>query len=205
MQTVLVRKPDDDFLKRFLDEQANLDFSYSEVGATNSLVPDGYAVDESRIVLGRGQAVFESAKIALCGWKQFQLGWVDIWSAETPLEKGREVAILGWAYGFWWLNACRIVYVVDEDGPVRKFGFAYGTLPGHVESGEERFLLEWERETGQVSFDILAFSKPRHIATRLGYPLVRRKQKRFGREAATAIYREVHPEMQLPLVVQNEI
>jgi Domain of unknown function (DUF1990) len=36
---------------------------------------------------------------------------------------------------------CRVVCVVDEAGPTSKFGFAYGTLPGHVESGEERFLI----------------------------------------------------------------
>ena len=52
---------------------------------------------------------------------------------------------MGRAIGLWWLNACRIVYVVDESGPISKFGFAYGTLPGHVESGEERFLIEWDR------------------------------------------------------------
>ena len=37
---------------------------------------------------------------------------------------------MGRAIGFWWLNACRIVYVVDEAGPITQFGFAYGTLAG---------------------------------------------------------------------------
>ena len=50
------------------------------------------------------------------------------------------VAILARSIGLWWLNACRIVAVVDEDGPVKRFGFAYGTLPDHAGSGEERFL-----------------------------------------------------------------
>ena len=74
----------------------------------------------------------------------------------------------------WWLNACRIVYVVDDSGPNFKFGFAYGTLPGHVESGEERFLIEWNRADNSVWYDILAFSRPNHVLTRLGYPFVRR-------------------------------
>ena len=51
--------------------------------------------------------------------------------------------------GLWWLNACRIVYVVDEAGPVTKFGFAYGTLPGHAGTGEERFLVEWDRASDE--------------------------------------------------------
>ncbi len=52
-----------------------------------------------------------------------------------------------------------------------RFGFAYGTLPGHVESGEERFLVEWDRGDDAVWYDILAFSRPNHVLTRLGYPV----------------------------------
>ena len=91
------------------------------------------------------------------------------------------VAILARSIGLWWLNACRIVYVVDEDGPVKRFGFAYGTLPDHAGSGEERFLVEWDRADDSVWYDILAFSRPRHFLARLGYPWVRRTQKQVGR------------------------
>ena len=85
------------------------------------------------------------------------------------------------------LNACRMVYVVDESGPIRRFGFACGTLPGHVESGEERFLVEWHRDTDRVWYDILAFSRPNHLLTRLGYPLIRRSQRRFARDSAVSM------------------
>ena len=57
---------------------------------------------------------------------QFHTGWVDVWPSDTPIQKGEIVAVMGRAIGLWWLNACRIVYVVDETGPVSKFGFAYG-------------------------------------------------------------------------------
>ena len=71
----------------------------------------------------------------------------------------------------------------ERDGPVTKFGFAYGTLPEHAESGEERFLIEWDRAgDGGVWYDILAFSRPRQFLARLGHPWVRRLQKRFGRD-----------------------
>lgn len=69
---------------------------------------------------------------------------------------------MGRAIGLWWLNACRIVYVVDESGPISRFGLAYGTLPGHVERGEERFMIEWNRGDNSVWYDILAFSRPNH-------------------------------------------
>ena len=72
-----------------------------------------------------------------------------------------------------------------------KFGFTYGTLPDHAESGEERFLAEWDRATGWVWYDILAFSRPRHLLTRLGYPWTRGVQRRFARDSAAAMVRAV--------------
>ena len=114
-----------------------------------------------------------------------------MWLSDTPIKSGEVVAVIGRAIGLWWLNSCRIVYVVDESGPNSKFGFAYGTLPGHVESGEERFLIEWNRADDCVWYDILAFSRPNHMLTRLGYPMVRRAQKRFGRDSAASMLKAV--------------
>lgn len=91
----------------------------------------------------------------------------------------------------WWLNACRIVRVIDEEGAISRFGLAYGTLPAHVECGEERFMIEWDRATNRVFDDILVFSRPNHFLSRIGYLLVRRLQKRFGRESAAAMMRAV--------------
>ena len=149
-------------MRRFLSEQAVLDFTYSAVGATAGGPPVGYVVDHTRIKLGEGQAVFDLAKAAFHRWEQFKLGWVEVWSPMTPIEPGEVVAVMGRAIGMWWVNSCRIVHVVDESGPITQFGFAYGTLPGHVESGEERFLLEWDRADNSVWYDIFAFSRPNH-------------------------------------------
>jgi len=97
------------------------------------------------------------------------------------------VAVLARVFGVWSLNACRIVDVINEVGPTTRFGFAYGTLPGHAESGEERFQIEWNREDDSVWYDIRAFSRPNHWLTRLGYPIVRRIQQRFARDSAAAM------------------
>ena len=186
-----LRKPTAESIRPFLEAQATLPFSYAAVGATAKTPPAGYAVDHTRIKLGEGEPVFHEAKAALERWEQFRLGWVEAWSPDTPIQSGEVVAVMGRAIGLWWLNACRIVYVVDESGPISKFGFAYGTLPGHVESGEERFLIEWDRGDDGVWYDILAFSRPNHFLTRLGYPVVRRTQKRFGRDSAASMLRAV--------------
>ena len=101
------------------------------------------------------------------------------------------MAIVARQVGLWWLNACRIVYVVDEPGSVSRYGFANGTLPDHAGRGEERFLVEWDRASGSVWYDVLAFSRPHQPLTRLAYPYMRGVQKRFGRESAAAMMRAV--------------
>jgi uncharacterized protein (UPF0548 family) len=181
-------KPSPKTLQHFLERQVKMDFSYSAVGATANIPPSGYVVDRTRIKLGEGETTFVAARAALQRWQQFQLGWVEVPMPETPIKQGATVAVVARIGGIWWANACRIVYVVDETG---KFGFAYGTLPDHAESGEERFLVEWDQDSGGVYYDILAFSKPRHILARLGYPWVRRVQKRFRQDSAAAMLKAI--------------
>ena len=186
---LLLRKPTDEFISRFLAAQAKLSFTYAAVGSTAAAPPAGYLVDRTRIRLGQGEAVFARAKQALKEWKQFDLGWLKATPANTPIEADEVVAILARATGMWWLNACRIIYVIDETGPVPRFGFAYGTLPDHAGTGEERFLIEWDHVDDSVWYDILAFSRLKQWLARMGYPLARRTQKRFGRESAAAMLR----------------
>ena len=76
--------------------------------------------------------------------------------------------------GAWVSGACRIVQVVD-DGDA--FGFAYGTLPHHPEQGEEAFLVR-RRADGSVVFEIVAFSRPATLPTRLIGPFGRWLQRR---------------------------
>lgn len=186
------RKPSADAVRAFLAAQARSAFAYPGVGATATAPPAGYTVDRTRAPIGSGEATFRAARAALARWDHFKLGWVEAAPPGVPLAVGECVAVLAHVMGFWWLNACRIVYLVDEAGEgVSRFGFAYGTLPGHAESGEERFLVEWNRASGVVSYDIVAFSRPNHPLARLGYPLTRRTQKRFARDSVAAMKRAV--------------
>jgi len=74
---------------------------------------------------------------------------------------------------------------------VKRFGFAYGTLEEHAESGEERFTVEWNRDEDKVWYDILAFSRPRQMLAKLGYPLSRLLQKRFAEGSKAAMVQTV--------------
>jgi uncharacterized protein (UPF0548 family) len=134
---LFLRRPTVEAIRAFLAAQARLDLTYAAVGATATKPPAGYVVDHTRIRLGVGEKVFATAKAALERWQQFRLGWLEASPDDTPIKEGQVVAILARSIGLWWLNACRIVAVIDEDGPVNRFGFAYGTLPDHAGSGEE--------------------------------------------------------------------
>ena len=180
-------KPDRRQIDRFLSAQRNRTFSYREVGATQRQAPAGYRQDHNRIQLGEGRAAFARAVDAMRSWKHFDLGWVSAHPPTAPLEPGVTVAVRIRHLGLWSLNACRIVYAVDDEGPVVRFGFAYGTLPDHAEQGEERFLVEWSHEDNTVWYDIFAFSRPAHPAARLGLPVARALQKRFARDSKRAM------------------
>jgi uncharacterized protein (UPF0548 family) len=179
----LVSKPSAQLIDRFISEQKDLPFSYGEVGATRGQLPPGYTHDHNRVELGRGREVFERAVTAVRQWKQFDLGWVRIVPENVPVEVGSTVAVCAKSFGVWSLSAARVVYVINENADVNRFGFAYGTLPDHVERGEERFLIEWNRVDDTVSYDILAFSSPRHPLIRLTSPVARVLQKRFARDS----------------------
>jgi uncharacterized protein (UPF0548 family) len=170
---------------RFLRLQAGRSPSYAEVGATRGDFPAGYAHDFNSVQLGAGSAAYAAARHALGSWKMFPAPWTRISPEGTLIEEGKVIAMQAHALGLWWMNACRILYVIDEP---RRFGFAYGTLPAHVEQGEERFLVEW-RDDDTVWYDLRAFSRPRYWPVRQAKPLARRLQKRFARESLAAMRR----------------
>jgi len=185
---LLFRRPEPGEITRFIGNQSAKPYSYLAVGATSGNPPPRFVVDHNRVRLGEGSRVFDRACRALSGWKMFDIGWVELFHPDTPIATGETVAVLARICGVWFLNACRIVYTVaEEPGPVCRFGFAYGTLPEHAESGEERFMIEWDREDDSVWYDLLAFSRPNSALAKIAYPIARRLQKRFARDSKQAM------------------
>ena len=187
----LFSEPSKTTVAEFISSQRDQPFTYSAVGATTGTPPADFKLDHNRVKLGSGSCTYQRAIDSLKNWKQFDLGWVSIVPEGVPIEVGSTVAVKARAFGSWSLSATRIVYLIDDDGPIKRFGFAYGTLPDHVECGEERFTVEWHEADESVWFDILAFSKPRHPLVRVSFPLARLLQKRFAREAMERIRKEV--------------
>jgi uncharacterized protein (UPF0548 family) len=184
-------KPAESVVKHFLAAQESSQCSYAHVGESRAgTSPAGYVTDHNRIQLGSGIDVFDRAKTAIRQWKMFAMPWVKLYWPDAPIIVGSDVAILISHFGFWSLNAARIVYLVDDHGTSEKFGFAYGTLPEHGERGEERFTVEFHAEDGSVWYDLFAFSRP-NLAARLAYPMVRALQRRFADDSKLAMKRAV--------------
>jgi len=183
-----LRRPDDTAIRQFLANRAEDFFSYLEVGVSRTGVPQGYNVDHSRILLGHGEETFERAKATIGRWQMFDIGWVELIHPSEPIRAGMNVAILAHTMGLYSLSSCRVVYILDETSPVRRWGFGYGTLTHHIERGEERFSVEWLADDS-VWYDILASSKPRHILARSGYLASRHYQRRFAEDSMAAMKR----------------
>ncbi len=171
--------PNSTQIQQFLKIESGLDYSYQEVGASQKEEPKNYDNDHSSIYLGRGEELWSQAKKVLDHWQQFPKGWTKILPAQAPLEVNQNVAVLFRMWGLWFTNSARIVYVLKEEN---RYGFAYGTLPGHVEKGEECFWIEREAN-GAIYYHIKAFSKPRFWLAKLGYPIARMYQRKFVRDS----------------------
>lgn len=161
------------------------DLTYVEVGATAGELPAGYRHLRASCVIGHGRDVFErAADDLLAGVVQRRAG-ADVRMLEVPLREGTRVLVrvrLG-------LVVFRVpCLVVWAERTASSCGFAYGTLPGHPERGEERFHLELT-PAGVVVFSIVAFSAPGRWYTRLGGPAVRLVQNRMTRRYLRALTR----------------
>ncbi|HYW70782.1 MAG TPA: DUF1990 domain-containing protein [Pyrinomonadaceae bacterium] len=183
----LTHRPTTAEVERFLTQARDLPLSYEPVGIARD-IPTGFRLDVAEAVVGKGEADFARAQDALRHWRQFELGWVELFPPNAPAEPGTFVAVLVHHGVLWSLNGCRVVYSVGDES---SFGFAYGTLTNHAEMGEELFQVSINRESDEVTYLIRAASKPRALLARIGYPYVRFCQARFRRDSLTAMRRAI--------------
>ncbi len=156
-----------------LEDLLGADLTYAEVGGTRGDLPPGYQHLRRSLVVGVGVDCFREASTTLLEWEMHRRAGVSVRaSSESVIEGAVAVLRLGW--GPFGVNApVRVVYVIDEE---HRKGFAYGTLPGHPERGEEAFVVEL-RDGGEVAFTISAFSRPASLLARAGGPVGRAVQR----------------------------
>ena len=155
-------------------------FTYAEVGASarSGTVPGYWTVDRSAR-LGRGREVFDLARHRIRTWEMHRRAGIDVHSAAPTVDIDQDV-ILWFRWGPVRVGApCRVVYVIDEPNRV---GFAYGTLAGHPERGEEAFAVAIDAD-GLVTARIWGFSRPASVLGRLdaaaGHLVQRRILRRY--------------------------
>jgi uncharacterized protein (UPF0548 family) len=155
-----------------LEALEELPLTYSEVGATASgELPAGYDHLATSAQIGTGRERFEQAANAVMHWGMQRGAGLRV-RASSEIVK-LDAVVLVKMMGF--LQApCRVVYVIDEPD-VR--GFAYGTLPGHPESGEERFAVRRDPNTSAVFAEVTAFSRPATWWSKAGGPFVAMAQR----------------------------
>ncbi|MEN0004479.1 MAG: DUF1990 domain-containing protein [Bacteroidota bacterium] len=181
---VAINKPSEDVFNQFLQQQEVAGYTYPEVGATRGHLPKGYTHDKAEIYLGQGEECWERAKLAIGAWAMFPRTWTRIDPVNAPQNEGKAVAISFRMLGLWWFSSAKIVYTLDTED---RFGFAYGTLPGHVAQGEELFEVRRHAD-GSVWYHLAAFSKPAKWYVWLGYPLARWTQARFRKESCQQMF-----------------
>jgi len=146
--------------------------TYAEVGATAGPLPGGYAHQQLAAPVGHGVEQFAAAAEFLLGWRMQERAGLRPLVSERQVQEG-STAVLRLGLGRLALRIpVRVVRLVDE--PTRR-GFAYGTLPGHPERGEESFLVELAPD-GTVFFRLVAFSRAGRWYTALAGPVARRGQ-----------------------------
>jgi uncharacterized protein (UPF0548 family) len=176
--------PTDREVRRILTQLAEVPCNYEPVGMTEEALgeaPRGYALHAYETELGRGDAIFESACAQLRRFGNYPASFTRVVANGETLEPGLCFATLATHFGFASLHPCRVLEVFGEDEP-RGFGFALGTLPGHIGAGEERFMIRQDPADGVVRYAVRAISKPGGWLGLLSAPVFRSFQRRFARE-----------------------
>jgi uncharacterized protein (UPF0548 family) len=169
-----VRPSDAAAMERLVEDLEKAEPSYGDIGATLAgRRPDGFHHDHFEDLLGEGAEAFQRAVSGLKTWKAHRLPGMRVFPGDQVIRTGATVVVTVGTPIASVAAPCRIVGVVDGQ---TRWGFAYGTLPGHPERGEESFAVSMSPD-GSVHFEIEAFSRPADPLVRLSGPFGRGVQR----------------------------
>ncbi len=162
---------------RLLDRARRSTVTYDHEGST--LDPERWTalatplgVHSHHVGVGTGQAAFDAAVTALQTWVPHHGIGADVLPRGQRVELGATVLVILRRGPLFVVAPNRIVAVADEP---RRFAYAYGTLPGHPERGEESYTAEL-RDDGTVRVTIRVQGGPATLPARAISPVVRRLQ-----------------------------
>ena len=162
-------------------------FTYTEIGATRdpAALPPGYNHLHYRTTIGTGRRAFAAAGAAVVEWRMHAGMHVRPRTEAPRAEPGVELTLTLGVRPLSVVAPCRVVWATADDNSI---GFAYGTLSGHPERGEEAFLVELA-DDDRVHFTVTAFSTPAAWYTRAAGPLVPVLQHTYARACAHVLRR----------------
>ncbi|MGW2282062.1 DUF1990 family protein [Streptomyces sp. NPDC001770] len=161
-------------------------FTYPETGATRRRpLPRGYDHLHHRTPVGRGRAAFEAAGAAVTEWRMHRAAGTLVAASADRAEAGTSVEVTLRLGPLHVTAPCEVVWAEYTS---QRIGFAYGTLDGHPERGEESFVVELA-DDGTVWFAVTAFSRPALWYSRLAGPLVRVFQRSYVRRLGRTLRR----------------
>jgi uncharacterized protein (UPF0548 family) len=159
------------------------DFTYDDVGATRDrpgFCPPGFRPLQVRTRLGEGHDVFRRAAEAVMTWEMHRAMGVGVHTTADRAAPDVDVTI---TLGGLVKAPCRVIWTAEEH---RRAGWAYGTLSGHPECGEESFVVDRTGD-GTVWLTISAFSRPAKWYTRAGGPATRGLQQAYARRCGSIL------------------
>ncbi|MFF0224761.1 DUF1990 domain-containing protein [Streptomyces sp. NPDC004629] len=162
---------------------SSADFTYEPVGATRedlTACPPGFHALHVRTRIGEGEQVFRRAAEMVLTWEMHRALGVGIDAGADRAAPGVDVTV---TLAGLVRAPCRIVWTVTEP---RRAGWAYGTLEGHPECGEEAFVVDRTGD-GTVWLTVAAFSRPRSWYARAGGPATRALQHAYARRCGTVL------------------
>ncbi|WP_181276113.1 DUF1990 family protein [Brevibacterium oceani] len=100
-----------------------------------------------------------------------------VWPISPRRSRGRDLTLR--------VGSCVVTEVIDEES---RAGFVYRTLPGHLESGEQIFLVQ-RRPSGRLFASIVSDSVPGHPLLAAVTPLSVAAQRMMARRYAAGLRR----------------
>lgn len=166
-------------MRQTLELLAQRSLTYAPVGVTRDgsrpggVLPDGADRQRRTRIVGSGAASFERAADAVLSWEVQRRASLRVSAEHSVATVGGDVLLHLGVGRLALAIPCRVVWVVREE---REAGFAYGTLPGHPERGEEAFVVTRD-DDDLVRFTVSAYSWPAWPLVRLAAPVARTVQR----------------------------
>ncbi|MER5518221.1 DUF1990 domain-containing protein [Streptomyces sp. NPDC048254] len=160
-----------------------MSFTYEAVGATRedlAACPPGFHPLHVRTRIGEGAEVFHKSAEAVLTWELHRALGVGIEASADRAAPGVDVTV---TLAGLIKAPCRVVWTAEES---RRAGWAYGTLTGHPECGEEAFLVTRTGD-GTVWLTVAAFSKAAKWYARAGGAATRGLQHAYARRCGKVL------------------